>query len=74
MNDSLAVRLYVHLNRNCNLLKCRETASENPEIKCMWWMYNKKWKMSYSSCYPCLTIQTTKVASELMGHGLVEVA
>lgn len=72
LNDSLAVRQYVHLNRICNSLKCRETASEHSEVKCMWWMYNKKWKMSYSS-YPCLTIQTPKVASELVSHGLVEV-
>lgn len=63
----------MHSNRNCNSLKCRETASEHSEIKCMWWMYNKKWKMSSGSCYPCLTIRTPKVASELMSHELVEV-
>lgn len=74
VNDSLAVRSNVHLNRSCNSLKCRETASGKSEIKCMWWMYNKKWKTSYSSCYPCSTLQTPKAASELMSHGLVEVA
>lgn len=34
----------------------------------------KKWKTSYGSCYPCSAIQTSKVASELMSHGLIAVA
>lgn len=42
VNDSLAVRQYVHLNRNCNSLKYRETASGNSEMMCVWWIYNKK--------------------------------
>lgn len=39
----------------------------------MWWMCNKKWKMSYSS-YPGSTVQTPKAANDLMSHALVEVA
>lgn len=64
----------MHLNINCNSLKCRETVSENSEIKCMWWMYNKIWNMPNCRCYPGSTIPTPKAANELMSHGLVEVA
>lgn len=64
----------MHLNINCNFLKCRETASENFEIRCMWWTCNRKWKMSHIAYYPCSTVPTPEVASELMSHGLVEVA
>lgn len=64
----------MHLNINCNLLKCRETASENFEIKCMWWMYNKNWKNVLQYLLSFSTILTPEVASELVSHGLVEVA